>query len=151
MLGLGIVVAARGGLMNDFHAHASVRTELRNVVEGNVRPGLPPGTRFSTPEIRRKSRELDQQREVLERRLDGGASAVAGGRPRPARCCLIALFLLVAQWKLYPAELPGQINANRSVGCSILMGLAGLRMLTAQPGRTACGSHRPWRRWPGFA
>ena len=132
LLALGAVVAARGGLMNDFHTHGSARTEMRNVVEGNVRPGLAPGTDLSTPESREKSRELDHRREALEQ------AAVEAPRPamvRPAAgiLLLIALLLLVSQWELYPIGIPGQTNANRSLGCAIVLGLAGLRILTSQP------------------
>lgn len=133
VLALGTVTAGRGGILDDFHGRGSVRTEIRNVVEGNVRPGVTPGICHSTPRSRRRVRRLGEQRTALER------SSTEAPRPSPVgpaavTLLLTALFLLVAQWELYPPELPGQVNATRSMGCVVVLGVAGLRMLTAQPG-----------------
>ena len=42
---------------------------------------------------------------------------------------MVTIVLMVSQWELYPLELPGQSNATRALGCAIVIGLAGMRIL----------------------
>lgn len=61
---------------------------------------------------------------------------MAAPRPGPTRpagwlLVLIAVFLIVAQWELYPLERPGQTNALRALGAAILVAMAGMRLITA--------------------
>lgn len=133
LLTLGAVAALRGGILYDVHGSGAARSELSDVIGGNVHPGIAAGDTTSTPRSRRKSRELDHRRQALER------AAIEAPRPsmvRPAAALLllVAVFLLVSQRELYPTELRGQTNTGRSLGCVIVLALAGLRILTAQPG-----------------
>lgn len=130
---LGAVAALAGGILYDVHS-GSPREELRQVLRGGVHRGVRPGETRSTRASRNRSRRLEQRRRAPER------AAIEAPRPSllgPAAIILllVALFLLVAQWELYPRELPGQTNANRALACAIVVALAGLRVLTAQPGR----------------
>ena len=132
VMALGAGAALRGGILYDARTSGAVQGEIRDVVEGNVHPGVVPGDTVSTPASRQRSRELDHRREALER------ATIQAPRPsmvQPAAglLLLVALFLLVSQWELYPIGLPGQSNATRSLGCAIVLALAGLRIVTAQP------------------
>ncbi len=131
VMALGAASAWGGGVMYDARTSAAVQAEISDVVDGNVHRGVAPGDTVSTPTIRQTSRHLDHRRKALER-----ASIEA---PRPSLVppvggllMLVALFLLVSQWGLYPVGLPGQTNATRSLGCAIVLALVGLRILTAQ-------------------
>ena len=42
---------------------------------------------------------------------------------------MVTIVLMVSQWELYPLELPGQSNATRALGCAIVIGLAGMRII----------------------
>ena len=48
---------------------------------------------------------------------------------------LVAVLLLFAQWDLYPLGRTSQDNALRSLTVAVVAGLAGLRILMAQPAR----------------
>ena len=55
------------------------------------------------------------------------------GLTRPAGwlLLLVTVFLVVAQWELYPLERPGQTNAVRALGAAIVLGFVGMRMASA--------------------
>jgi hypothetical protein len=47
---------------------------------------------------------------------------------------VVTITLLISQWELYPLELPGQSNATRALGCAIVVGIAGMRIIEAGAG-----------------
>jgi hypothetical protein len=127
----GAVVAWRGGILYDVHS-SGVRSELGEVVHGTVREGVAPGeTVHASPEARSRTVQVERRRRGLER------AAMVAPRPGPTRpagwvLLLIAIFLMVAQWELYPLERPGQTNAVRALGAAILFAIAGMRMASSQ-------------------
>jgi len=131
LLGSGVAIA--GGVMYDVHTTAPQR-EFTALRRGGTRPGVAPGSTSSTPRSRHRVRED-------ERRLDGLEQAtIQAARPYPigpagSVMLVVAGFLLVSQWELYPTGLPGQTNANRSLGCAIILALCGLRIVLGQPGQ----------------
>lgn len=86
------------------------------------------------PEVRQRSRELDRRRRALERASHDaprGPLAPLGA----IVLVLVALFLLVAQWAIYPLGRTSQDNALRALGVGVVAGLAGLRILVGRPAR----------------
>lgn len=86
------------------------------------------------PEVRARSRALDERRRALT------SASHTAPRPPLARLgaiivLVVALFLLVAQWELYPTGQTGQTNGLRDLGLAIVAGQAALRVLLGQPGR----------------
>jgi hypothetical protein len=134
----GAVVAWRGGILYDVHSSGAM-SELGEVVHGTVREGVAPGeTVHASPEARRRTVQVERRRRGLER------AATMSPRPGPTRpagwlLMLIAIFLMVAQWTLYPLERPGQTNAVRALGAAIVLGIAGMRMASSpeRPPRVA--------------
>jgi hypothetical protein len=125
----GAAVAWRGGVLHD--ARGGLHGAAHEVVRGSVHPGVAPGATLSGPAISRDAVATEQRRRRLER------AAATGPRPPDAApaggvLVLLTLFLTVAQWELYPLERPGQDNAVRALGAAIVLGAAGLRMLTAR-------------------
>ena len=127
--GLGL----RGGVLYDVHRQHPGQ-EVEQVAHGDVHAGVAPGEMVHDPQVRRTSRTLDQQREALIRQTHEA--------PRPPMAqlgaivvLLVSVFLLVAQWDVYPPGKTPQTNALWSLGFAILAGLAALRILVGQPGR----------------
>lgn len=138
----GIALALAGGVMYDAHV-APPSQELHQVLEGGVQDGLSWHETSATPTSRRRARQLEHRLDALE------AATRQAPRPYPVRPAAVALivvavFLLVAQWELYPTETPGQTNANRALGCAIVIAVCGLRVAVGQP-------HRPRRSWAAVA
>ena len=86
------------------------------------------------PEVRERSRELDERRREL--------IAASHTAPRPPLAqlgalmtLLVSVFLLVAQWEVYPMGAQSQTNGLWSLGFAILAGLGALRLLMGEPGR----------------
>ncbi|GAA3836832.1 hypothetical protein [Nocardioides panacisoli] len=133
LLVLGSAVAIAGGVIYDVHTSAP-RGELTAILRGGIRPGVAPGGTGSTPGSRRRAREAERRLDALEK------ATIQTPRPYPIgpaalAMLLIALFLLVSQWELYPTEFPGQSNANRALACAIVFALCGFRILLGQPGQ----------------
>jgi hypothetical protein len=127
----GVGLAHAGGVLHDTHSGPPAE-ELKHVLQGGTRPGVAAGQTRSTPASRRHARAVEARLDQLE------AATAAAPRPYPVKppaviLMLIALFLLVSQWELYPLEFPGQTNANRALGCAILFAACGLRIGFAQP------------------
>ena len=136
LIGTGVLLAGAGislagGVMYDVHS-TSPAVEISQVVDGDVHEGVAPGETRSTPESRQRAHELDRRLDTLERAVMQAPRPVPDG-PAAVTMLLVAVFLLVCQWALYPTGLPGQTNANRALGCAIVLGLCGLRVLTSQP------------------
>lgn len=94
--------------------------------------GVAPGEELSDPRIERTARELDQRRRAMEQAsIDAPRPSFI--QPAGGLLALIAVLPLVSQWELYPTELPGKNNALRALGCAIVLGLASMRLLAAQP------------------
>ncbi|MEZ0580553.1 hypothetical protein [Nocardioides sp. MH1] len=127
----GVGLAFAGGVLYDAHSGPPTE-ELKHVLQGGTRAGVAAGQTRSTPGSRRRARAVEARLDQLE------AATAAAPRPYPVKppaviLMLIALFLLVSQWELYPLEFPGQTNANRALGCAILFAACGLRIRFAQP------------------
>jgi drug/metabolite transporter (DMT)-like permease len=132
--GLGL----RGGVLYDVHRQHPGR-EVEQVAHGDVHRGVAPGEMVHDPRVRRTSREMDAQREALVRRTHEA--------PRPPMAQLgaivvlvVSVFLLFAQWEVYPPGRTPQTNAVWSLGFAILAGLAALRILLGQPSRHLAAS-----------
>lgn len=128
VLVVGAVVAWRAGVRSDGRVEDPA-AEVDDVVHGTTRS---PGSRGMalSPEGRARSAELDGRRRALE------LAAHEAPRPGPTRASavvllLVTLFLLGAQWELYPLEYPGQTNATRALGVDIVVGIVGLRLITS--------------------
>lgn len=132
VLAVGSVASLRGGVMNDVHRKAPGQ-EVGEVLHGDVHEGIAPGDRLHDAEAEQTSRELDRHREALIRATHQA--------PRPALAPLggvvlliVAVFLLAAQWAIYPIGSMSQNNAIRSLAVAIVAGMAGLRILVGLPG-----------------
>ncbi|MFC4787238.1 hypothetical protein ACT8ZV_22365 [Nocardioides sp. MAHUQ-72] len=86
------------------------------------------------PQVRRTSRRVDRRREALIRRTHRA--------PRPPLAALgalvalvVAAFLLVAQWEIYPTGSEAQTNGLWALGFAIATAGGALRILVGQPGR----------------
>jgi hypothetical protein len=130
----GGVVAYRGGVMYDARS-GGLRPELTGLVRGRERRGVAPGDMVTAPRAVETSRRVDRRRRRLERAAASAPRRIPV-RPTGGVLVLVAMFLLVSQWELYPLELPGQTNATRALGCAIVVGLSGMRVLEAGAGRS---------------
>lgn len=93
-----------------------------------------PARMIDDPEVRQRSRELDRRRRALEQASHDaprGPLAPLGA----SVLVLVAVFLLFAQWEIYPLGRTSQDNALRSLGVGVVSGLAGLRILVGRPAR----------------
>ena len=93
-----------------------------------------PAHLIDDPDAQRHSRELDARRRELLRRSHGA--------PRPPLADLgailvlvVAVFLLAAQWGLYPPGHTPQVHGLWSLGFAVVSAAAALRVLLGQPGR----------------
>lgn len=132
VLAVGVATSLRGGVLNDVHRKAPGQ-ELGEVVHGDVHEGVAPGDQLHDAEAERTSRELDRQREALIRATHEA--------PRPPMAplggmvlLLVAVFLLAAQWAIYPPGSTSQNNAVRSLAVAIIAAATGLRILVGRPG-----------------
>ncbi|NYD40515.1 hypothetical protein [Nocardioides panaciterrulae] len=130
---VGGTVGVRGGVMYDAHRVAP-KDEVKQAVHGEQREGVKPGAMLEDPKVRRKSRELDRVR-LLEEYSSRNAPRPPLANAAAMVAALVGLFLLVAQWGLYPIGYVSQTNANWSLGFSILCSAGALRILFGQPGR----------------
>ena len=129
----GAALGVRGGGLYDVHT-GSPGVELQQVIHGEAHEGVAPGDTIHDPQARRTSRELDERRRELVRESHDA--------PRPPLANLgailvltVAVFLLVAQWGLYPPGDTPQTNGLWSLGFAIVSAAAGLRIMLGQPGR----------------
>ena len=133
VLVVGGALAIRGGVMYDAH-RVSAADEVKQAVHGEKREGVQPGAMIEDPRVQRKSRDLDELRKIEEH------SAMAAPRPPMANAgavivVLVGVFLLFAQWDLYPIGHEAQTNANWALGFAILSSAGAMRILFGQPGR----------------
>lgn len=131
----GAGVGIRGGGLYDVHS-GSARAEIGQVIHNEEHEGVAPGDTVDDGRVRHTSRALDERREALLRERHEA--------PRPPLAqlgalviLLVAVFLLFAQWEVYPLGETGQDNGLGALGVSIVAGLAGLRILLGQPERHA--------------
>ena len=127
LLAVGGVAALRGGLQYDVRTVGNVGAEITEVTEGNVHEAPGPSTRLHDPQADHTSAELEEQRKRI---LD---DAMRAERPslRPVGAVLVltvCVWLLVAQWSVYPTTFVGQNNALRDLGVGIVLALAALRL-----------------------
>jgi hypothetical protein len=139
LIGAGLLlagggVAIAGGVIYDVHTTAPEQ-ELAAIRRGGTHPGLAPGNRRSTPRSRQHARDTERRLDSLEQATTRTPRPYPTG-PAAVLMLVVAAVLLVSQWELYPTELPGQTNANRALGCAIIVALCGLRILLGQPGAT---------------
>lgn len=131
LLALGATAAYRGGIMRD--TSSGVRSELAHFIHGEDRQGVSPGDMVTSSRAEATARRVDCRRRRLER-----AAATTPWRfpvrPTGGALVMVTIVLLVSQWELYPLELPGQSNATRALGCAIVVGIAGMRIIEAGPG-----------------
>lgn len=132
LLGGGVAIA--GGVMYDVHTTAP-QQELAAIRRGGISPGLAAGSTRSTPRSRRHARDAERRLDALEQATTHAPRPYPKG-PAAIVMLVIAAILLVSQWELYPTEFPGQANANRSLGCAIILAMCGLRILLSQPETT---------------
>lgn len=131
----GAAGCVRGGVMYDLHRNVSLSSELNDVREGDVHEGKPAKERITAPGAQRRAREDAVRRRALE------ASARSGPPPSfaamgAALLLLSAIFLLVAQWTLYPVTGDARSSQFRDEALAVLIGLAGLRVAVST------GAHR---------
>lgn len=131
LLGAGALAAYSGGVMRD--TSSGVRSELAHLIHGQDRHGVAPGDMVTSPQAVTSARRVDRRR----RRLEHAAATVPWRfpvRPTGGALVIVTIILLVSQWELYPLELPGQSNATRALGCAIVVGIAGMRIIEAGAG-----------------
>lgn len=127
LLGIGALVAWRGGALYDATGAFELDAEVRDIKEGNAREGTKAGEQIRDPDARRESRRADHTRRA--------ATAGTLRAPRPGLSVAGAIVLLVAAafvlstQGMYPHTHTGQINGERDLGLAILAGLVGLRVL----------------------
>ncbi|MFC0221079.1 hypothetical protein [Nocardioides zeicaulis] len=127
----GALLAWWAGVLRDVHGTGPL-DELGEVLRGTVREGVAPGDTVRIgPEARERVVEVEARRRRLE--ADAGRRTSSGAPTGPAGVLLVlvAVFLLVAQWGLYPLGRPGQDNAVRALVAVVVLGIAGGRLLTA--------------------
>ena len=127
VLVVGAAAALRGGIMRDTSS-GGVRSELAHLIHGEDRQGVAPGDMVTHPRAVATSRHVDRRRRRLERAAATAPLRVPV-RPIGGALMMVTIVLLVSQWELYPLELPGQSNATRALGCAIVIGLAGIRII----------------------
>lgn len=137
LLLVGITVAIGNGILYDAHTGPPTG-EVNDILQGGTRHGIAPRQERSTERSRLKAIEVEDRLDNLK------TSTMQAPRPSPARpagivLVVVAAFLFVSQWTLYPPELPGQTNALRALGCAIVLAACGLRIALGRPHR----SHRP--------
>jgi hypothetical protein len=123
---LGAGLLATGAAVS---VSVAVTTQEDRDSEDDTLPGM-----IGDPEVKRQSSGLDRQRLGLERathEAPRGPMAPLGGFVMLA----VSVFLLVAQWTIYPLGRTAQDNALHSLLAAVVLGLAGLRILVAQPAR----------------
>lgn len=133
VLAVGAAMALDGGVMYDAH-QSSVAGEVQQAVHGEKREGIKPGEMIEDQQVRRKSYELDEVRHA--------ATAGSHDAPHPPLAnlgailvLLVGVFLLGAQWSLYPTGYQPQTNANWALGFAMLCSAGALRILFGEPGR----------------
>lgn len=130
---LGAVVAFRGGVMQDTRG-ADPRSEISQVRHHDMHWGVAPGQMIEDPMAKKTSREVEAER----RRILAARSRTPSPPWAPigaALAIIVAAYIWVAQWTLYPIGQTGQDNALRDLGWAILAGLASIRILAGQPSR----------------
>lgn len=123
----GALLAWWAGVLRDVHTSGPL-DEVDQVTHGTVRRGVAPGDTVPLGSgARERVAGVEVRRRELERR---GWTAPTRPPTRPAGVLLVlvAVFLLVAQWGLYPLERPGQTNAVRALGAAVLLGLVAARL-----------------------
>ncbi len=131
LLAAGGGIAVRGGVLADSRT-GSVAQEAHEVERGGTRQGSAPGADVDDDRAEAVSRQADAtRRELLE-------AAQHSGRPNLAPLgsgltLLVAAWLVVAQWTVYPTGSVPQANALRDLGVGIVAALAGLRVAVAGP------------------
>ncbi len=135
LLAVGVGAAVYGGLLFDVRRNLDPRAEIEEVRRGGsrLRPG--PDARQQLPHA-----EATAEADAAERRAALSASHSAG-RPNlvPVGATLalvVCTWLLLAQWTVYPTNVPGQNNALRDLGVAILTAVCAIRIAVAGP--------RPW-------
>lgn len=127
---VGSIVALYGGITHDSHSVRPLGQDLADVRAGNAHAVIAPRPRSQAAKSR--SREMDETRERL----------VATSQDTPAPQLLpigsvlvltVCIWLLVAQWSVYPASATGQHNALRDLGIAIVLALTALRLMLAGP------------------
>ena len=134
----GATVATRAGGRYDVHS-GSPAAEARQVLEGDVHQGVAPGDQVTNSSARRTARELTARTRRLHeerRRTPRPPLAPIGA----ALVLAVAVFLLVAQWEIYPLGRTSQNNARRALLIAVIATLAALRIILGQPSphRIAC-------------
>lgn len=129
----GTVVGYANGGLYDVHTRSETRTEIEQVIHDETRRGVAPGDEIESAEVHRRAREVDSD---VRRRLEEAHRA-----PRPpmaglgaAMLLLVAVFLVAAQWGLYPQGVEPQESATRSLGVAVVVACCALRVLVV-PGR----------------
>jgi len=131
LLAVGVGAATRGGVLADSRT-GSVGREAHEVERGGTRQGTAPGADVRDTEAEAVSRRADATRRELL------AAAQHTGRPNLAPlgsglALLVAAWLVVAQWTVYPTGSVPQANALRDLGVALVAALAGLRVAVAGP------------------
>ncbi len=137
---LGAGIGVLGGALRDARPEFSVGEEIREVKEGTVHRGVGSGEMIDDPRVRADA--LRTSRSVRERlgaqRASTRSVARSRGRAlaRPAGATLLGVTvgLYVLTGSLVTSTPTGHAVALRAMGLSIVIGVAGFRIMTV-PGR----------------
>ncbi len=130
---VGAAASLRGGVLYDARTRGDFGTEAREVLEGDVHPGITPGDVVDDPAAVRDAVRTDETR----RRLEASSTGVSGAGWAPVAGWLllsVTVVLVVAQGSVVAHTTTGRDNGYRDTGLAILIGLAGLRLIQT-PGR----------------
>ena len=127
----GALMAITGGVMNDSHSQLTAQEEARQVAEGDVHEGVPPGEMLHGQVINRDAaRSSARTRSVIRRantRVPVPWAPLSGWL-----LFALAWFVALSQPWFIGHTATGGDTAARDGGLAIIVGLSGFRIATAQ-------------------
>jgi hypothetical protein len=140
LIGVGLVVAWRGGILRDVHTNGTLRAEVDQTRHGDTRDGITPGSRLPrTPSRDRETQAAEARRDRSTSRSEARTGASLGDAA-PTLLLVAAAWTFVSQFALaLPYSELGQDTALRDTGIAVVLGLSALYLRQVGPSRLATG------------